>query len=102
MYDEYIAIQCFLNIVDIKICKEYFYERGWFKIGVCGMNSYSKKLISILRNYSKLDLIFIYDYKINEDIDYYQAEKYYDINKIPKVDIINTDIVYLIDMDKHI
>lgn len=103
MYDEYIAIQWFLDIVDIKIPKEYFYERSWFKIGLCGMNSYSKKLISILRNYSKLDLVFIFDYKINEDIDYYQVEKYYDMNKIPKVDIIiNTDIAYLIDMDKYI
>ena len=101
-YDEYLAIPWFFDDVTINLDEEYFLQRRWKKIGFCGMNAFSKKMIGFLAGFKKVDVIFIYDYQIRPDFDC-SVPQTSDPKFLALADvIINADLAYWTDMEKHI
>lgn len=101
IYDWYITIPWFLNIIKINITAEYFYQNGWEKIGFCGMNAFAKKMISHLQQQG-LNVKFIYDYTAHPDTDYGVPQLFGNTN-LNEVDVlINSDIAYWEKMEKQV
>ena len=69
-YDEYLAIPWVLGITEVKIDISFFTDKGYHKIGVCGMNAYAKKIIKALSGHENLEVVFIYDENPKIHIDY--------------------------------
>ena len=63
MYDEYIAIPWLLDIIQIEPMPDYFSQRGWKNVGICGMNAFAKGLIALSRRVCLVHIAFVYVYR---------------------------------------
>lgn len=100
MYDTYIAIPWLLQIIEVNPVPDYFSQKGWKTTGIFGMNAFAKKVIGLLQNRLKMDVLYIYDHRLKPHIDYYGVPQHCGEDILPRVDvIINTDIAYRKDMD---
>lgn len=102
LYDEYVAIPWFLGAISIPIPEAFFVKRHWLRIGICGMNTFAKKLIGALQAISALEVRFIYDAQVKSSIDY-GVPQLSGNQQFPKVDlIINADLAYWKNMEQCI
>lgn len=102
LYDEYLAIPWFLDQVSIPVPEDFFAARHWRRIGICGRNAFSKKLIGKLQSIGGLEVLFIYDVRPKPSI-HYGVPQLSGEDPFPEVDlIINADLSYWKTMEKTI